>query len=491
MSRRLDIELTSQRDEHTWTWRAAGARQPKGEVRSELLPDSAAVGSVLRAEAEGGLDGLEIISVMRPKTRAEPTDRLELIQRASAPAVTTTLAPKTRRGDRKNRRFTDDDSADYDERRERGRKKRNRRDRAPSDDAAVDGDRPRGPRGRDRGDRRDRRKPGRDSGRGGERRARDAGSERGSKGRGERRDHKDQHRSERPKRSARPRGSSLKARRVHRRAALEALPDDQQPLAREVLNGGVPGVRHSIERMNAKAVDADLPRIKADPILALAERLTPVLKAAEWRDRAEAALAGIDKIDLREIRSVVAAADRAARTDETRALAENLKKGFNERLEADQSNWLAELASTIGEGRTIRALRLSSWPPKAGTPLPVDMAERLAALAASDLSADTNQQRWATVMDAVSFSPVRTQVTPAGVPEKPNEELLAEVRRLAPRVPQIAALFGVAAQAPDETRTRAKPVPAPPADEPPEPAPAPASDPVAVEAAAPESAETA
>ena len=226
----------------------------------------------------------------------------------------------------------------------------------------------------------------------------------------------------------------------------------------------MPGVRKSIERMNAKAAAESLPQIKSEPILALAEQLAPVLKAAEWHDRADAALAGISKIDLRDIRSVIAAADRAARTDETRALAESLRAGLAQRLEVDHRRWLDELAGTIGEGRTIRALRLSSRPPKAGTPLPPDMAERLANMAAEDLSPTTNQQRWSTVVDSVALSPVRTQVIPLGAPEKPSEDLLSTVRRLADRVPQIAALFGIEPQAPSP-RGRRPPPPPPPAPE--------------------------
>ena len=227
----------------------------------------------------------------------------------------------------------------------------------------------------------------------------------------------------------------------------------------------MPGVRKSIERMNAKAAAEKLPQIKSEPILALAEQLAPVLKAAEWHDRADAALAGISKIDLRDIRSVIAAADRAARTDETRALAESLRAGLAQRLEVDHRRWLDELAGTIGEGRTIRALRLSSRPPKAGTPLPVDMAERLANMAAEDLSPNTNQQRWSTVVDSVALSPVRTQVIPLGVPETPSEDLLATIRRLADRVPQIAALFGIEPPAPSPRGRRPPPPPPAPAAE--------------------------
>ena len=209
--------------------------------------------------------------------------------------------------------------------------------------------------------------------------------------------------------------------------------------------------------MNEKARAEGLPSIKADPLIALAERMAPRLKAAEWRDRADAAWAGIDQIDLRDIRSVIGAADRAARTEETRALAENLRTGLAARVEAEHRQWLDELAATMADGRTVRALRLSSRPPKAGSPLPLDMAERLARLAAESLGPEESQARWAAVVDAVAFSPVRTQVSPTGAPERPGEPLLAAIRKVADRVPQIAGLFGIEPEPPARRRGPRKP----------------------------------
>jgi hypothetical protein len=466
--RRLEIELTSRRDDGTWTWRAAGARQPKGEVSGALVPDSAAVGSVLKAEADGGLDGLEITSLAAPRSREAPAGRLELIGGGSGPLVTTTLVSRSGRRGRGDRGFQDDDDRrggrprgrDKGDRRDRDRDRRSRRaDRDGDEDRKGGSDRK-----ARRGDRDQRRSRGeRDSGS-------RSGGERGAK-RSRRGDDSRPQKGPRSKdgpsstRSPRSRTPGLKAKRVHRQAALEALPEEQRALAREVLKGGVPGVRRSIERMNAKAAQEKLPQIKSEPVLTLAEQLAPVMKAAEWHDRADAALAGIAKIDLRDIRSVIAAADRAARDDETRALAESLRAGLIQRLEVDHRKWLNELASTIGEGRTVRALRISSRPVKPGSPLPPDMAERLAGIAAADLNPTANQQRWATVVDSVAVSPVRTQVVPEGIPERPGDDLVATIRRLADRVPQIAALFGI------------EPAPAaPPRLRPPPPPPKPAAD---------------
>jgi len=482
--RRLEIELTSQRDDGAWTWRAAGARRPKGEVSGELVPEAAAVGSVLKAEVDGGLDGLEITALITPRTRAEPTGRLELIGGGSAPLVTTKLVSRSGRRGRTGRDF------DRDDERPSGKPRRDR-DQGDRRRGRDQRDRDRGARRRDRDGEEDRQDgPGRKA-----RRAdRDGRHPRGQRDSGSRRDgerdERRQRRSDdrrpregprakdgkRPARTPRTRTPGLKAKRVHRQAALAALPEEQRPLAREVLKGGVPGVRRSIERMNDKAAKESLPQIKSEPVLALAEQLAPVLKAAEWHDRADAALAGISTIDLRDIRSVIAAADRAARDDETRALAESLRAGLAQRLEVDHRKWLDELAGTIGEGRTVRALRISSRPVKPGSPLPLDMAERLAGLAAADLNPNANQQRWATVVDSIALSPVRTQVIPEGIPERPNDDLLTTIRRLADRVPQIAALFGVEPR--PASRSRRPPPPPPPAS-------------TAAETAAPETAETA
>ncbi len=80
MSRRIEIELTSARDDGSWTWRAAGAKQPKGELAGSLLYEGAKVGDVVRAEAEFLLDGIEILAVLPPKgANPRPYNLIEVI----------------------------------------------------------------------------------------------------------------------------------------------------------------------------------------------------------------------------------------------------------------------------------------------------------------------------------------------------------------------------------------------------------------------------
>ena len=65
MSRRLEVELTSKREDGTYTWRAAGAKQPKGELDGALLYEGAEVGDVVRADAEFAVDGVYIVGDLK------------------------------------------------------------------------------------------------------------------------------------------------------------------------------------------------------------------------------------------------------------------------------------------------------------------------------------------------------------------------------------------------------------------------------------------
>jgi len=421
VARRLEIELTSHRDDGTWTWRAVGAKSPKGVLDGSLVPSGLAVGDVVKVEAEATVEGLDISTVFAAKAARKEKETLELLGSGSdEPLVTQVLAGKGRGGGGGRGR-------DGDKGRGRGR----------------DGDKGRG-RGRDG-----------DKGRG---RSREDGRD-GGRGRGS--DDKRGPRAERPKAPARPKAPRLRPARTHRQAALKALPALQHHVAEEVLKGGVPGVRQAVDRMNEKAVAEGMPKIKTEPLVALAEKLAPALKTAEWRDRAEAAIAGINEIDVKDIRSVVVAADTGARDEESRALADQLREGLTARVDAEHRKWLDELAENIAEGRVVRALRHSSRPPKAGAPLPPDMAEKLAAGASASLTSEIAQDRWATVLDAVAFSPVKGLVVPEGRPAEPNDQLLAAVRKHASKVPAIAASFGVDAPAPRKKGGRRTPPPPP------------------------------
>lgn len=393
MPRRIDIELTSARDDGTWTWRAAGAREPKGTVGSALLPSEAKVGDVLKVDAEFYVDGIEITAVIPPKRaeRKEP-QRLELLggARADEPLITSTVT--SRRDDRGPRRGRRRDGEGGD------RRGRDRRDEGRARQGRREGDRP---------PRRSRPEP--------------------------------------PPMPAveRPKAKRLRAGRAHRNELLQSLPEAERPIAEQLLMGGMPAVRQAIEKQNAERRAAGETEIQPGPLVELAEKLAPRVRAAEWRDRAEAARKDLAHLDLRDLRSVVSAAGDAGKDPEARALADELKAGLAARVDAEHALWLEELTATVDVGRVVRALRLSSRPPKAGFPLPADLAARLSAAASEALTAEASPERWVAVLDALAFSPVRDRVIPASLPTELHPDVRATIARLATRIPKIAHIFGI------------------------------------------------
>ncbi|MDG2111405.1 MAG: hypothetical protein P8N02_02190, partial [Actinomycetota bacterium] len=266
----------------------------------------------------------------------------------------------------------------------------------------------------------------------------DGRDNRGGEGRGERGPRRD--RDDAP---ARPRPKKLRPGRAHRKALIDGLPEEQRVVAETVSRGGIAAIRKEIETQNARAASEGTPEVKADALIALAESLVPKIKIAEWRDRADAALAGVDEVDIRDLRTVLVAAEDSARDDEARAVVEQLRTALNTRVDRAQTEWHEELRSTLAEGRVVRALRLSSRPPKAGAPLPPDIAETLTAQANEALTGEVTQQRLGIVLEAVAYSPVRPYIVLTTIPESPNDELMESVRKVADRIPEIATRFGI------------------------------------------------
>ena len=414
----MRIELTSTRDDGAWTWRAAGAREPRGSIDRALLPEGATVGDVLRVEVDQFMDGIEVTSVLHDQEERTTPETLEIIGSGrSEPLVTTKLAGGRGRrdGDRSGGR------RDGDRRGHRDGDGRAKRDGA----------------GRPDGDRR------------GQRDGRTDGEERGASSRGGQTGRRP---PKAPTADAKPRARRLRPRRTHRKAAIADLPEDQRPLAQILARDGIPGVRAALEVQNQATEEAGQPGIPADLLLKLAERIHPAIRTADWQDRADAALAGIEEVDLRDLRSVVVAAELAFKTDENRSLADRLREALTARVDREHQAWLAEVTTALADDRVVRALRLSSRPPKAGAPLPGPILDGLAAMADASLTSDTGQDRWATVLDAVALSPVHLRVVPAGLPAEPGDQLLDAVKRVSMSVPAIAAAFGIEPTAPPRAR---------------------------------------
>ncbi len=422
MSRRLEVELTSRRDDGSWTWRAAGAKQPKGVLDGDLLPKGAVAGDVLRVDAEFEVDGIFVTEVLPPKARSgkPPAERIELIGSPDRGAgTTTTRASRGRDGRKGGGERGRGRSGERDSRGPRRKRQGERRSRDGAADAS--GDKPR---------QRNRRE-------GGGRRRRDGDGKRPA------RDAEAQTKLDTPEPPPRPKARKLRPGRQHREALIASLPVEQQVVAEQVVRGGLAAVRAEIIEQNRKAAADGAPEVPAEGVLQLAESLIGPVQIAEWRDRADAALAGIERVDLRDLRSVLVAAEDHARDAEARELAEKIREGLNERVERSQREWHDELRTTLTEGRVVRALRLSSRPPKAGAPLPPEIAQELTSQASAALGTGASQHRIAVVLEAVAYSPVRPYVVLPAIPEQPTEELLEAVRKVASRLPEVAAALGI------------------------------------------------
>jgi hypothetical protein len=399
VARRIEIELTSSRDDGTWTWRAAGAKQPKGVLDAQLLPGGAKVGDVLRVDAEFEIEGISIINVLPSKEKHKEPARIEILGsgRPAPTGVTSSLIGKSDRGDRPRR---------------------------PRDgDRPARGDRPQ------RGER-----PPRDRAEGGAR-------ERGPRADGRQRPARSQ--AERPAPEPKPKPRKLSPGNTHRSAALEALSPEQRPVAEQLLKGGVPAVRQAIETQNKAAREAGQPEINAEMLLAIAEEVFPRLKAAEWLDRAEAAAEHVDEIGSRDLRSVVASADTAAREERGRELATLLREALDRRVTAEREKWLSDMTTALEEGRLVRALRISARTPDPATRVPAELAVKLTEAASAAMAPDASAERWTTLLEAVSQSPVRRTVKPVGLPAEPGQELLDAARKAAGRIPALAPMLGI------------------------------------------------
>ena len=390
MSHRLEVMLTSRRPDGTWTWRAAGARQPKGVLEEGLVPAGAAVGDVLRVEAEVSVDGIAVRQVLPTKAERPEAPRVEHLGNQRFTEGVTGPAKLTRGSNDRSERSG-------------GRRRR-------------DGD---GDRGREGG--RPQRGP------------RDGSGHRGGR--------------DRPQRAPR-----LRAAGKHRDAWLETLSAEERPIADRLANEGIRAVRQALQAESSPTEGQEDGRLDAatEARLAVVEELFSAFRVVDWRDRAEEARKVCDEVDLRDLRSVVAGIPEPAPDEEARTLAEELRGKLAARVDREHSAWIADLGSLLRKGRLVTALRVSQRPPKAGTPLPESLTESLQQGAKSQLDAGTEDDLWVRMLEAAAQSPIRLVLVADELPAEPSERLLRTVRRFEDRLPALRAQFAAHLDAPAE-----------------------------------------
>jgi hypothetical protein len=228
---------------------------------------------------------------------------------------------------------------------------------------------------------------------------------------------------------------------------LEGLPAEQQAIAQQLLRGGIPAVRTALHFERERAREEGRPEPSTEGVLSLAESLASRVKAAEWRDRAEAALKGADDLAMRDLRSLVSSSD-VAREEASRELVVALREMLEQRVEAHRVAWVNEVTKHLDDGHVLRALRLSARPPDPSARFSAELATRLRDSASAALSPSAPSDKWLAVLQAVVDSPVRRTVKPEGLPPNATPELLEAARQQCGRVPALAPLLGLSVPPP-------------------------------------------
>jgi hypothetical protein len=408
MSRRIEIEITSLNGE-TATWRAAGAKLPKGVLQASLVPGGPVIGNVYRADIEQYMEGIEVLSVMAPKT-ASPLDprheRLELIPEAKkGPDVIVTYAPKGR-GNRRDG-----------ERREAPKRTGPRREGEESTTSTRPprAERPtRPPRGEGAA-------PGR-----GERPARGPRSDRAG----------------RPPRPERPRGPQPPPlTTTHRNALLATLSPEQLPVAEQLLRGGMPAVRAAVEEQNKNASAQGRPTVDPTTIERIAEDLLNRTNLALWKDRAAGAIGAGRELRLRDLRAVVTSAKTVSLDDEARVQLKELQASLTARIDHLRTQWTEKLEAAIAAKNVKEALGLVASPPDMSTRVSADAAVRVATLVSEALSADQDPALWREIVELAADTSIRRNVKPAGIPG--DEASRAVAAHNAGAIPELAKLLGM------------------------------------------------
>jgi len=414
MSRRIEIEITSVNGEVA-TWRAAGAKLPKGSLATSLLPSGTSAGAEFRADVEQNMEGVEVLAVLPVKT-ASPLDlrgeRIVIAPKVhTGPDIQVTYAPKGGKGRRdgdgpRPRRDGDDSRPRRDDKGSRGP-----RAGGPAGEGGDKGGRPGRPRTNDR-------------------------------------------RGPRPER---PTGPPILT--VHRNAFLATLNPEQLPVAEQLLRGGLPAVRTAVAEQNKTATAQGRTTVNADAIDRIATDLLGKANLAMWKDRAAGAQSAGRDLRLRDLRPVVTSAKTVNLDDEARTMLKDLQAQLTSQIEILSTEWLAKIAAAIESKNALEALTLAARPPEFRMQVASESAAAIAALASESLNENLAPAQWIALVQAAVASPMHRTIKPTGIPA--DEACRNEAIKVAGAIPELAKLLGMRVPPPPpRTVTPRRPRPA-------------------------------
>jgi hypothetical protein len=391
MSRRLDIEITSISGDSA-TWRAAGAKLPKGSVALSLLPGGTAVGTVYRAELEQYMEGAEVVSVTAPRAASPVDPRKERLEIVAPTGDKDGVITVTYAGKGKGPRRDGDDRPRRDAKGPRGpRPERKEGERGPrAERPARTGDRPA------RGD---------------------------ARGRG-------------PARPAEPVLAT-----IHRNALLATLAAEQLPVAEQLMRGGISSVRAAVAEQNKNAAAQGRPTVDPVTIERIAEDLLGKVNVAVWKDRAVGAISMGRTLKLRDLRAVVTAAKTIKLDEEGSAVLKELQASLTARIDHLRTQWTERLDKAVADSQVVTALELAARPPDMSTRVSSEVAAKIVAMTSAALSAEQNPTVWKQIVELAVETSIRRSIKPVGIPA--DEECRKVAIHNAGAIPEIAKLLGM------------------------------------------------
>ena len=238
-------------------------------------------------------------------------------------------------------------------------------------------------------------------------------------------------------------------------------------IADQLFRGGIPAVRQAIIDQNAARRSAGDAEVPGAALLTLAEDLLPKTRAADWCDRADAALEAGSSTNIRDLRALVVQADSVAKDEATRAMAGRLRDAMTGRVEGERTTWTNEITAAIDGGKLVRALRLTTKLPDTSAKIPAELQARIIAETNQGLSPATPADRWAALVEAAAEAPFRREIVPIGLPADASEALKETAAQASNRIPALLKVLGLTMPPPPRRATPAtpppRPVPAPPA----------------------------
>lgn len=391
MANHIEIEITSKRSDGSFTWRAKGAKEPKGVVDPVIVGVDTVVGEVFKAEFESWLDGVQIVSAIKSSKKIGSSNDIEILgPRQFKAGVTATLIAKKQQNKARKPRNDKDDMT-----RDRSPKRENRANNVL-------------------GNNRDK--------------ARDKDHD------GYRERSKDKRTTNRHKPEPIAVGTFYKDKLMH------SLEIQERPIADYLFDGGLPAVREAIANQQKEAKEKNLPPIIETPLLAIAERLMPQIRDALWRDRADAILK-LDRVTLKDLRSLIVSAH--PRDEEERKIVADLKDRLSKKISDVATSWQGQVKSSTEAGKLKEALELSTKSPDHSVSLNSEIAELLASKVSAALNKDLNPTEWIELVEAASQAPIRKLIKPASVPEDATGEVEKTSKKLAGLIPQLAPIIGL------------------------------------------------